>query len=146
MADSMPEAEILVADDNPVICQLLTDFLGGQGFHVRTVATGREVLRAIEERPPHIVVLDLYMPEGDGVEVLRRLRQRWPREFPFGVIILTGNRQEPLLEAALALGAFDVLLKPVSLVQLELAVRAQLALKPPPSAGGPPEETNQQKP
>jgi DNA-binding response OmpR family regulator len=61
--------------------------------------------------------------------MLRRLKQRWPAGLPFGVIILTGSSDEPLLQEALTLGAFDVLLKPVSIKHLELAVRVQLVLQ-----------------
>jgi CheY-like chemotaxis protein len=131
-----PDAEILVVDDEPMVGQLLKSFLNGLGFRTRFAATGSEALAALERALPDVMLLDIYMPGYSGVEVLRRLRARWPDEFPFGVIILTGSRQEPLLEEVLALGAFDVLLKPIQLEQLELALRTQLTLKPPRPGGG----------
>jgi two-component system response regulator DctR len=96
---------------------------------------GREGIAAIKQARPNLVILDLYMPTCDGVEVLREVRQLWPAEWPFGVIVLTGSHDLPILEAALALGAFEVLLKPISMDELDLAVRRQLALKPPSDPG-----------
>jgi two-component system nitrogen regulation response regulator NtrX len=125
------DAEILVVDDEPMIAQLLKKYLNNLGFRTRFAATGREALAALERALPDVMLLDIYMPGYSGVEVLRTLRARWPNDFPFGVIILTGSRHEPLLEEALALGAFEVLLKPIELTHLELALRTQLTLKPP---------------
>lgn len=130
----MKAADILVVDDEPTVGRLLKDFLGGHGYHVRVAAGGREALACIEQARPDLVILDLLMPDCDGVEVLLEIRRHWPSEWPFGVIVLTGSRDVPLLETALALGAFDVLLKPVDLPQLELAVRAQLVMRPPRSS------------
>jgi DNA-binding response OmpR family regulator len=117
---------ILVVEDEPSVAKLLREFFRSLGFQVRFAATGSEGLALIEKAPPSLLVLDIYLPHMDGVEVLRRLRARWSEKLPFGVIILTGSRDEPLLQEALSLGAFDVLLKPVSIKQLELAVRIQL--------------------
>jgi DNA-binding response OmpR family regulator len=126
----MAEAEILVVDDEPAIARLLQEFLEGLGFGVRG-PSGQAALAAIDQSLPDAMLLDLYMPTVDGVEVLRHLRQRWPTSWPFAVIILTGRRDEPLLEAALALGAFDVSLKPINFDQLELALRTHLARRAP---------------
>jgi CheY-like chemotaxis protein len=122
---------ILVVDDEPSIGKLLKQFLASLGYDVRFAATGREALALIDKAAPDLVLLDIYMPHVNGVEVLKHLRASWPEELPFGVIILTGSRDEPLLQQTFALGAFEVLLKPVSLEQLELAVRVQLLLKEP---------------
>jgi CheY-like chemotaxis protein len=120
---------ILIVDDEPGICTLLKQFFTKLGYQTRFAATGAEALALIEKRPPDLIILDVYMPVLNGVELLRRLKTRWPTSLPFGVIILTGSSDEPLLQEALALGAFDVLLKPVSIKQLELAVRVQLVLQ-----------------
>lgn len=126
----MSDADILIVDDEPDICTLLKDFLRRQGFRVRVARNGQEASAAIEQVLPHVVILDLYMPNSDGIGLLRHLRERWPKDFPFGVIVLTSSREEPLLQTALALGAFDVLLKPINLDQVELAVRTKVALLP----------------
>jgi CheY-like chemotaxis protein len=120
---------ILIVDDEPSICTLLKQFFVKLGFQTRFAATGAEALALIEKRPPDLIILDIYMPVLNGVELLRKLQTRWPSGLPFGVIILTGSSDEPLLQEALMLGAFDVLLKPVSIRHLELAVRVQLLLQ-----------------
>jgi CheY-like chemotaxis protein len=130
-AISSPEAEILVVDDEPSMGRLLKTFFAGLGFQTRFAASGTEALAAIEKSPPDVVLLDMYLPQFNGVELLQRLRNRWPTDLPFGVVVLTGSREEPLLQQALKLGATDVLFKPVDLSQVELAVRVQLVLKPP---------------
>jgi CheY-like chemotaxis protein len=117
---------VLIVDDEPSICTLLRQFFTHLGLQSRFAATGTEALALIEKKSPDLVILDIYMPGMTGVEVLRRLQARWPSGFPFGVIILTGSTDEPLLQEALGLGAFDVLLKPVSIKHLELAVRVLL--------------------
>ena len=120
---------ILIVDDEPTICALLKDFFGRLGYQTRFAATGVEALALIEKSLPDLVILDIYMPAMNGVELLRRLKGRWSTALPFGVIILTGGSDETLLQEALSLGAFDILLKPVSTKQLELAVRVQLLLQ-----------------
>jgi CheY-like chemotaxis protein len=122
--------EILVVDDEPVISRLLKEFLRRQNFSTRFAASAAEALAALQKRVPDLMILDIYMPGISGVELLRDLHHRWPTQLPFGVIILTGSRDEPLLEQALALGAFEVVLKPVSLEYLDLAIWTQLAFQP----------------
>jgi DNA-binding response OmpR family regulator len=125
------EADILVVEDEPSIGRLLKVFFASLGFQTRFAASGAEAVALIEKSPPDLVLLDIYLPTFNGVEVLHKLRRRWESDLPFGVIVLTGSREEPLLQEALDLGATDVLLKPVNLSQVELAVRVQLLLKPP---------------
>jgi CheY-like chemotaxis protein len=120
---------VLIVDDEPSICTLLKQFFTHLGLQSRFAATGTEALALIDRRPPDLVILDIYMPGMTGVEVLRQLQTRWPSGLPFGVIILTGSTDEPLLQEALSLGAFDVLLKPVSIKHLELAVRVQMLMQ-----------------
>jgi two-component system response regulator AtoC len=120
---------VLIVDDEPSICTMLKQFFTHLGLQSRFAATGTEALALIDKKPPDLVILDIHMPGLNGVEVLRRLQSKWPSGLPFGVIILTGSSDEPLLEEALGLGAFDVLLKPVSIKHLELAVRVQLLMQ-----------------
>ena len=82
----------------------------------------------IRQEPPDLVLLDIYMPGMNGVEMLRQVSRSHPK---VGVIMLTASQDEPLLKSALDLGAFDVLSKPVDLKQLELAVLVKLALSAP---------------
>jgi two-component system, OmpR family, KDP operon response regulator KdpE len=128
---SPAEADILVVEDEPSISRLLKVFFASLGYQTRFAASGTEAVAVIEKAPPDLVLLDMYLPNLNGVQVLHKLRSRFGSELPFGVIVLTGSREEPLLQEALDLGATDVLLKPVNLSQVELAVRVQLLLKPP---------------
>jgi CheY-like chemotaxis protein len=123
---------VLVVEDEPVVSSLLKHFLARLNLSGRFAANGVEALALIEARPPNLILLDLNMPRMGGIEVLRTVRSRWPEGLPFGVIVLTGLKDGPLLEEAMALGAADVLLKPVSLELLELAIRVQLILQPAP--------------
>lgn len=124
-----PEA-ILVVDDEPEICDLVGEFLARRGYRVKTAGGGAQALEIIQKEPPTLVLLDIYMPGINGVEVLRRLKSA-NLLVRLGVIMLTASQEEPLLQEALNLGAFDVLSKPVNLDELELAVAVKLALSAP---------------
>jgi two-component system response regulator ResD len=67
--------EILLVDDDQILTHLLGEFLRGQGFTVRATANGRDGLRAIFERKPDLVVLDVNMPVKDGWETLKSIRE-----------------------------------------------------------------------
>lgn len=118
---------ILVVDDEPEIRDLVGEFLTRRGYRVKTASGGENALATITAETPDLVLLDIYMPVVNGVEVLRRLKNA-DLLAKLGVIMLTASQEEPLLQEALALGAFDVLSKPVNLDELELAVAVKLAL------------------
>ncbi len=121
---------IMVVDDEPEICNLVREFLTRRGYQVKTANNGEEALEMIRNAPPDLLLLDIYMPGINGVEVVRRLKAAYLLE-KVGVIMLTASQEEPLLQEALDLGAFDVLSKPVNLNELELAVAVKLALSAP---------------
>lgn len=126
---SKPSATILVVDDEPANLQLAKQFLSRKGYRVETAQTGEEALALIQQHPPDLVLLDLYMPGMNGVEVLRRLTSpSFPVKPPPGVIVATASVDEPLLKECLALGASEVVLKPLDLKQLELAITVTLIL------------------
>lgn len=124
-----PEAKpatILLVDDEPEIGELVGEFLRRRGYQIKTALNGEIALELIRKEPPDLVLLDIYMPGLNGVEVLRRIKGEGGA---VGVIMLTASQEEPLLKTALDLGAFDVLTKPVDLAQLELAVMVKLAMQ-----------------
>ena len=121
---------ILVVDDEPDICDLVGEFLARRGYQVKTANSGELALEMIQKELPRLVLLDIYMPGVNGVEVVRRLKSK-DLLTKLGVIMLTASQEEPLLQEALNLGAFDVLSKPVNLDELELAVAVKLALSAP---------------
>lgn len=118
-------ATVLVVDDEPEIVELVGEFLERRGYRVQTATNGEDALALVKKEPPDLMLLDIYMPGMNGVDVLRRLKAQ---QSPVGVIMLTASQEETLLQEALDLGAFDVLSKPVNLDQLELAVLVKLTL------------------
>ena len=121
-------ATVLVVDDEPEIVELVGEFLERRGYRVKTATNGEDALALVKKEPPDLMLLDIYMPGMNGVDVLRRLKAQ---QSPVGVIMLTASQEELLLQEALELGAFDVLSKPVNLDEIELAVAVKLALSAP---------------
>ncbi len=116
-------ASLLVIDDEPINGRLLTAVFSAEGFAVAHAADGEEGLARVEARPPELVLLDLRMPGLDGVEVLRRLRARWPA---LPVIVLTSHSDIGAAVEATRLGAYDFLTRPIDNQKLVLAVRRAL--------------------
>ena len=102
---------ILIADDEPLLRDLLQVKLGQRGYRTFVASDGREALARYEAEAPDAVVLDMMMPVHDGMEVLRRIRSsQADRTTP--VIMLTAKRAEKDIVSALELGANDYLVKP----------------------------------
>src|SRR3972149_4607585 len=115
--------EILLVDDDHNLTQLLGDYLIGQGYTVRAAGDGREALRALFERKPDLIVLDVTMPEKDGWEALKYIRE--VSDVP--VIMLTARGDETDVLRGFSLGASDYVTKPFSFAQLAARIRAVLA-------------------
>jgi DNA-binding response OmpR family regulator len=113
---------ILIVDDEPKITQLVRDYLERSGFAVVTARDGREaVMRARTDRPD-LIVLDLGLPDLDGLDVTRQLR----RDSQVPIIMLTARDAEADRVAGLELGADDYVTKPFSPRELVARVRAVL--------------------
>ncbi len=115
-------ATILVVDDEPKIVQLARDYLEHAGFDVLTADDGATALELVARRRPDLVVLDLGLPEVDGLEVTRRLRA----EGDLPIVMLTARDDELDKLLGLELGADDYLTKPFSPRELVARVRAVL--------------------
>ena len=113
---------VLVVDDEPKIVQLARDYLEHAGFGVLTAADGRAALAAARTRRPDLVVLDLGLPEIDGLDVARTLR----RESNVPIVMLTARDDEMDRVIGLELGADDYVTKPFSPRELVARVRAVL--------------------
>ncbi len=113
---------VLVADDEPRITKLVAVTLSDEGFRVVTAGSGEEALRKAEEMRPDIVLLDIVMPDLDGIEVMRQLRE-W-RAVP--VILLTAKGATADKAKGLDLGADDYVAKPFHPDELAARVRAVL--------------------
>jgi len=130
------DAKILVVEDEPSIREVLSLYLRRAGYQVTVVGDGREALAALSSQMPDLVVLDLMLPEVDGLEITRWLRERGDTP----VIMLTARRTEQDRIAGLEMGADDYVVKPFSPQELVSRVRAVLRrTKPstPGNAGGP---------
>jgi two-component system KDP operon response regulator KdpE len=113
---------VLVADDEPRITKLVALTLHDEGFRVITASGGEEALRKAEEMRPDIVLLDIVMPDLDGIEVMKQLRE-WR---PVPVILLTAKGATADKAKGLDLGADDYIAKPFHPDELAARVRAVL--------------------
>jgi two-component system, OmpR family, KDP operon response regulator KdpE len=117
-----PTATVLVVDDEPQIRRLLRVMLEANGYAVLDAATGQEGLVQAAQRRPDVIVLDLGLPELEGMSVLKRLRE-WSR---VPVIILSVRNREDDKIAALDAGADDYVTKPFGTGELLARLRAAL--------------------
>lgn len=111
---------VLVADDEPRITKLVSIALQEEGFRVVTAANGEEALRKAEEMRPDVVLLDIVMPDMDGIEVMQQLRERRP----VAVILLTAKGSASDKAKGLDLGADDYVAKPFHPDELAARVRS----------------------
>lgn len=113
---------VLVVDDEPQILRFLRASLGASGFEVLEAGSGAEALKRAAGDAPEIVVLDLGLPDMDGKEVIRKLRE-WS-EVP--IIVLSARAREAEKVEALDLGADDYVSKPFGIAELLARLRAAL--------------------
>lgn len=117
---------ILVVDDEPLVRDLLVQFLSLRGYRALGVKDGTEALSMVEQAPPDLILLDLLMPGMDGVEVLRQLHRR---EYTGGVIIITGSHDEERLDEAWTEGPQEVIGKPIDLERLLTSIQLVLVCR-----------------
>ena len=112
-------ARILIVDDEEIVIRSCLRILAGDEFQVESVQDGREALKKIEENTYDVVILDIMMPNIDGLEVLRRVKETHPN---VDVIMITGLSQVDTAVQAMKLGAFDYISKPFEPDELKLVV------------------------
>ena len=112
MASQRPK-KILVVEDEPDIAELVQHYLGKEGFHPSIAKTGVEALTLARSTHPDLVILDLMLPQMDGFEVCKSLRQK-PETALVPIIMLTAKRDESDTVVGLELGADDYVTKPFS--------------------------------
>ncbi|HUP34543.1 MAG TPA: response regulator [Candidatus Limnocylindria bacterium] len=133
---SESRGKILVVDDELNVAQMLAEYLTEQGYQVATAHGGVEALTKIDLEKPQVILLDIRMPEMDGVEVLRRIRSF---DTEVGILMISANDDVELAKQTIAMGAFDYTLKPVDFAYLSRAVDTMMARSPappPPAAEG----------
>lgn len=123
-------SELLLIDDDQELCELLVSWLAQEGFVAHACHDGRSARAALLELTPAAVVLDVMLPDGSGLELLRQLRSEYPN---LPVLMLSG-RGEPLDRIlGLELGADDYLAKPCDPRELTARLRAVLRRSQPPA-------------
>lgn len=116
---------VLLIDDDEHLTKLVGRYLRRRGYDVATASTGKEGLAGASEKVPELIVCDLEMPEMNGFEVVRNLRNN-PALADIPVIFLTGYGDHSVQRQGMNLGADDFLTKPVELEELHRAIQARL--------------------
>jgi DNA-binding response OmpR family regulator len=125
--NSSAQEKILVVDDQPVNVQLLKYKLEREGLVVETAYSGEEALDSVAQAHPALILLDVMMPEMDGIEVCRRLQSdQTTRAIPVIFVTARGAREHKI--EGLSVGAVDYITKPVDLDEMVARVRTQLRL------------------
>ena len=120
------KCSLLIVDDEPKMVKYLSRRLVNRGYKVRTAFSGEEALAIIENSPFTVILLDIMMPEMNGIQTLKKILEITPSA---AVILLTGQQSEQMAAEGKKLGAFDLVMKPFNLNQLiekvDLAARHQ---------------------
>src|SRR3954471_6934490 len=111
---------ILVAEDEENLAQILCAFLRGRGHHVVCVGDGKAAVQAVRDEAFDVALIDIIMPELDGLETLKVLRAEAD---PPQVIIITGNGTVETAINAMKLGAYDYMAKPYRMAEIDVLVR-----------------------
>lgn len=123
--------QILVVDDEPQICELLSIYLRRQGYEVFTAGTSAATLAIVKDKPVDLVVLDIGLAQEDGLKLLAQLKAEYPQ---VRVVMLTGmGFVEDLLQEAQQKGADGYVSKVLPLDELLLAIRRTLKPAPAPA-------------
>jgi two-component system phosphate regulon response regulator PhoB len=116
---------VLIVDDDPDILRLVSYNLTQAGFEVADATTGREALASVQKHPPGLIILDVMLPDVDGLEVCRTLRsQETTKRIP--ILMLTARGEEIDRVVGFELGADDYVMKPFSPRELVLRVKSIL--------------------
>ncbi len=119
----MAQKQVLIADDDASIRSLLRQLLTEEGLTVIDAATGVEVVDKVKERSPDLVIMDIRMPELDGIEALSRIKASSPQT---AVLVMTAFGSSNAAIRAMELGAYDYITKPFDLDRITHTVRRVL--------------------
>ena len=117
-----PRRRILVVEDEPHLSQLVTDVLEAEGYTVIAVGTGGEAEAVLERVKPDLVLLDIMLPDADGLILCSQIQARWPAP----VIMVSATKRERDRILSLRLGADDFIAKPFDTLELVARVEAVL--------------------
>ncbi len=118
------DIEVMIVDDQRAMRNLVRTSISQLGCqHVTECADGREALAVLKERPVHLIISDLNMPEMDGLELLRAVRAE-PNLMSIAFIMLTSRGEVDLVKQAIALGVNNYLMKPFTMAALRSKIEA----------------------
>jgi DNA-binding NtrC family response regulator len=117
---------ILIVEDDALVRKTLTSQLGKRGFDVAAAENGEEGVRLFADRFPDIVLLDVRLPDIDGLEVLRQIKERSRRAI---VVVMTAFDDMKTTVEAIKLGAYEYLVKPLSSAELDLTIDKALQVR-----------------
>ncbi|MDE3153363.1 MAG: sigma-54-dependent Fis family transcriptional regulator [Gemmatimonadota bacterium] len=115
-----PGIRILIAEDEEKLAEILASYLTGRGHTVRVTSDGRQALEAMRTESFDVALLDIVMPELDGLEVMRQVRED---PAPPEIIIITGNGTIDNAITAMKLGAYDYMTKPYRMAEIDVLVQ-----------------------
>ncbi|MFN8009067.1 MAG: sigma-54 dependent transcriptional regulator [Terriglobia bacterium] len=111
--------KILVIDDDRSICESLSLYLSEEGYEVLTALSGEEGLKKFQSQPWDLVILDIFLSDADGLDILRRLKSKSPET---AVIMITAFHDMPTTVRAMKLGAVEYIHKPLEIDELQAAI------------------------
>ncbi|MBL7136860.1 MAG: response regulator [Candidatus Marinimicrobia bacterium] len=120
----MNEYKILIIDDEPSVCNFLSDYLKYKGYNSKIALSGEEALTALNTEHFDLVLLDLIMPEMNGLEVLERIKKI---DLKVPIIILTSVKDKNITESSLEMGAVDFISKPIDIERLEESITINIS-------------------
>jgi CheY-like chemotaxis protein len=120
---------ILLAEDNVVNQKLALRLLDRMGYRADLAANGVEVIDALERQDYDVILMDIQMPEMDGLEASRQIMTRWPEENRPAIIAMTASAMESDRKAALAAGMDDYITKPIRVEELIAALERAGSVK-----------------
>lgn len=120
---TMPVRHILVVDDEPLAAEQVSKFLETSAVRTSKSGSGRAALASHQQDPADMIVTDLRMPDGDGVELIRAIRAE---DTAIPIIVVTGQVLREAEAEALDAGATELLRKPLDLYELALVVKRHL--------------------
>lgn len=118
--DAMDKTKILLVEDTPSLARLYEQYLDKEDVVLQAVGTGKDALASLESIPPAVILLDLRLPDMDGLEILRQVQAR---SIPTEVVVITAHGSINVAVEAMRAGAYDFLVKPFNAERLLVTVR-----------------------
>ncbi len=116
----MEPVRVLIVDDEGQFVEAVVERLRLRGFEADGVTDGKDAIASLTEKPRDVVLLDVKMPGVGGLEVIKEIKEKWPK---LQVVLLTGHGSTRDAEAGMQLGAFKYVMKPVSIEDLTTVLR-----------------------